>query len=381
MSELYATRAELLQMLESLVNIDSGSYDKEGVDTVGNMLRRAYEELGFEIETHKNKELGNNLILRHAEATDPKVLIVAHMDTVFARGTAAERPFIATKEYAYGPGVIDMKASHVLLYFALKTLYEAGDNSYRNVELVFNCDEEIGSISSQTLIEEKARGKKYALVMEPARANGSFVSARRGSGDYVLEVQGQASHAGMAPKEGISAIEDLARKIIKLHDLTDDDQGITVNVGLIEGGASVNTIAPSAKAWINTRIRKSEQAEWLDQEVRAICNQTDVQGARPFLSGGTNRLPMEFNEGSQALAKIILEEAKSPGLDIDIGHVTSGGGSDASFTAGVGTPTIDGLGPVGGKQHTDEEYLVIDSLAERTQLFINLLARLGTENP
>ena len=201
---------QMIDLLKELVNIDSGSYDKAGVDQVADVLIQRYKALGFTVEVFPNETLGNNYRLVHQEATNPQVFIAAHLDTVFPKGTVAERPFSIEGDRAYGPGVIDMKASHVLTYYAIKALYEAGNDAYKNVEILLNCDEEIGSHSSRGLIEQFAKGKSYALVMEPARANGSIVSARRGVGTYELIIEGKASHSGIAPKDGISAIQELS---------------------------------------------------------------------------------------------------------------------------------------------------------------------------
>ncbi|MHC0551421.1 M20/M25/M40 family metallo-hydrolase [Salinicoccus sp. CNSTN-B1] len=163
-SFIYDHSDEMLEMLKKLVNIDSGSYDKEGVDKVGQLLMEHFIKLGFTADVHENEKLGNNIVLRHQDARRPKFLIVAHMDTVFPKGTVDERPFSMEEGFAYGPGVIDMKASHVMLYYAMKALIEGNEPAYKEVEVIFNSDEEIGTIESRKLIEEKAKDKEYVLV-------------------------------------------------------------------------------------------------------------------------------------------------------------------------------------------------------------------------
>lgn len=373
-SFIYDHSDEMLEMLKKLVNIDSGSYDKEGVDKVGQLLMEHFIKLGFTADVHENEKLGNNIVLRHQDARRPKFLIVAHMDTVFPKGTVDERPFSMEEGFAYGPGVIDMKASHVMLYYAMKALIEGNEPAYKEVEVIFNSDEEIGTIESRKLIEEKAKDKEYVLVLEPARPSGSFVSSRRGVGQYQLEIKGKSAHSGMNPDDGISAIEEMAHKIIELKTLEDPGNGLNINIGLIEGGTSVNTVAPIAKAGIDVRISTQEQAVEIDEKIQEVCNESTVTGAELTLTGGINRPPMEFTSGVEELVDVVLKEAASLGIEID--HIASGGGSDASFTAAMGIPTIDGMGPVGGKQHTEGEYLVVDTLMERTPLFINVLRRL-----
>lgn len=366
---------EMLEVLKELVNTDSGSHDKAGVDQIGQMLKEKYKDIGFIANVRGSNQYGNSLVLRHQDAEEPDILILAHMDTVFPKGTAKERPFSIQDSKAHGPGVIDMQASHVLLLYALRALIDEQIPVYKNVEIVLNSDEELGTISSRSLIEERSKGKKYALVMEPARPDGSVVSSRRGAGRYELEVKGKAAHSGMNPEDGVSAIDELAYKVIELKALADPVNGVNINVGLMEGGTSVNTIAPSAKAGIDVRITNAEQAEMIDKKVREVCGKSTIPGTELTLSGGINRPPMEFTKGTKALVDIVEDEAKKMG--INVGHITTGGGSDASFTASMGVPTLDGLGPVGGNQHTKEEYLMVDTLAERTILFANVLQRVN----
>lgn len=366
---------EMIEFLKELVNTESGSYDKLGVDAVASLLIKRYEKLGFVAKVFENEKLGNNYRLVHKDAQDPQIFIAAHLDTVFPKGTVAERPFSIEGSRAYGPGVIDMKASHVLTYYAISALVKSGNDSYKNVEILLNCDEEIGSKTSRGLIEEYAKNKSYALVMEPARANGAIVSARRGVGTYELIIEGKASHSGIAPEAGISAIQELSYKIQALHALSRHDEGLSVNVGLISGGTSVNTVAPNARAEIDVRISTDEQGVEIDKLVRDICNKPVLEGIKLTLNGGINRPPMVKTPESEALIDIIKEQARLIGLDLE--DISTGGGSDASFTAGVGTPSVDGLGPIGGYQHSDKEYLDLPSLAERTLLFANILKRLS----
>ncbi|QKY71546.1 M20 family peptidase [Lentibacillus sp. CBA3610] len=365
----------MLGMLEELVNIDSGSYNKEGIDQVGHVLKNKYEELGYLITEKEIQSFGNNLVIRHKEAVKPEILIVAHMDTVFPEGTAKERPFTIADGKAYGPGVIDMKSSLVMLYFSLKALIENNISGYENVEIVLNSDEEIGTESSRELIENAAEDKKCVLVLEPAREDGSIVSARRGMGYYSLKVKGKGAHSGIDPESGISAIEELAHKIIDLQALSEPEENLNVNVGLIKGGTSVNTVAPAAEAEIDVRISTVNQGKIIDEKIKKIGSKTTIKGTILDLTGGINRPPMEFNEGVQTLVKIIQHEGKKLGLDIK--HTATGGGSDASFTAAMNVPTVDGMGPVGGKQHSKDEYLLVDSFKERTILFINVLKYLS----
>lgn len=365
---------EMLQLIEKLVNIDSGSYVKEGIDEIGRILKGKYEELGFVVDVKEEKENGNNLVIQHKDAQDPKIILVAHMDTVFPKGTAAERPFRIEGNRAYGPGVVDMKSSLVELLYAIKALHGCGSEAIKNVQIILNGDEEIGSVTSRPLIEKHSHGKEYALVMEPARKDGSLVSARRGGGRYTLIVKGKAAHSGIEPEKGRSAIEELAFKIIQLHSLTDHEKGISVNVGLIQGGSSVNTVSASAVAHVDIRISEMEQADYLKEKIREICSKTEVDGTKIFLEGDISRPPMEFNERTESLLQIIQDVGKQIGIKVR--DTATGGGGDASFTSASGVATIDGLGPVGGNAHSEREYLEIDTLPERTLLLAMTIERL-----
>lgn len=363
----------MIGLLERLVNIDSGSTHKEGIDEVGGILKELYEELGFSTEVVEESTSGNNMVITYGE--NPSILLVAHMDTVFRVGTAKERPFKIEGDKAYGPGVIDMKGSQVALLYAMKALKEKNLRALESVQIVLNGDEETGSETSRPIIEKCAEGKKYALIMEPARKDGSLVTARRGVGRYSVYVTGKAAHSGIEPQNGISAIGELAHKIIKLHALTNHDEGVSVSVGIIEGGESVNTVAPTAAGHVDVRIRYAEQAEVIDAMIREICTTSDVPGTTITLEGGINRPPMVKNEQTIELLEIIKETGA--GLGIEITDVSTGGGSDASFTSAMGIPTIDGLGPIGGNAHSDQEYLEIPSLLERTHLLAEVIGRLS----
>jgi len=366
---------EMLLLLEQLVNIDSGTSNKQGVDEVGAILQKKYEELDFTVDVRKELHHGNILIVKHKEAVNPEIIIIAHMDTVFKKGTASKRPFTIKGDRAYGPGVIDMKASHVTLLYAIKSLITENKSSFKNVQIILNSDEEIGTVISRKLIEEQAKGKKFALIMEPARKDGSLVSARRGGGRYTLHVKGKAAHSGLEPQNGLSAIEELAHKIVKLHQLNDYANGINVNVGIIEGGEAVNTVAPSALAHVDARISRMDQIEYIDQKVREICSTADVKGTTITIEGGITRPPMVKNEQTIELLEIVKEVGIE--LGINITDVATGGGSDASFTSALGVPTLDGFGPIGGYPHSVDEYLEITSLTERSLLLAKVIDRLS----
>ncbi len=369
------TTDEMLKLLEELVNMDSGSYNKKGIDQVGNRLMDAYQEIGFKADIYEQEEYGNHIVLQHTKAENPEILLVAHMDTVFPKNTAARRPFHIEGNRAYGPGVVDMKGSHVTALSAIKALLDANSAAAKNVVVLLTSDEEIGAPSARTLIEKQGEGKRAVLVMEPARKDGSLVTSRRGGGRYTLKITGKAAHSGIEPENGRSAIEELAYKIIQLHQLSDHEKGISVNVGIIEGGTAVNTVADYAEAQVDIRISRQDQAKPLAEKMKEICGQANVEGTSIILEGGITRPPMERNDQTIELFELIKGVASS--LNISLTETGTGGGSDASFTSALGIPTIDGMGPVGGNPHSTDEYLETETLVERTKLLAKTIEKLS----
>jgi glutamate carboxypeptidase len=367
----------MLQLLEKLVNIDSCSNDRDGVNQIGDIMTTHFTKLGLQINRYKNELYGDHLKFHSRTAkASPSILIIAHMDTVFEKGTAANRPFRIDdeKKRAYGPGVIDMKSSLVSVYYAMKALKECNSDAFHEVEILLTSDEEVGSLTSRAIIEETAITKKFVLVMEPARKNGAIVSARRGKGHFTLEVIGKAAHSGIEPERGRSAIEELAHKIIQLHELTDEEAGIHVNVGLIEGGTSVNTISDHAQAEIDVRFKNQEQGKVIERQIKQISSHSEVDGTKIVIDGEINRPPMEKTDQTERLLRIIKKVGDD--LQLSIIDTETGGGSDASFPAALGIPTVDGLGPVGGNAHREDEYLELDSFIPRTLLLAHVIEKL-----
>lgn len=367
-------KENMLKLLERIVNIDSGSYQKLGVDKVGDILIHEFEQLGFIADVQEVHDKGNNIVLKHKEATNPSILLIGHIDTVFPAGTVEKRPFTIEGDHAKGPGVIDMKASHVMTLYALKYLISQNNDAYKNVVIIINTDEEIGSITSRELIEATAEKVKHVFIMEPADLDGNVVIGRKGGGKFFLKIYGKSAHSGVAPEKGASAIQELALKIIPLHELT-KWEGIHVNVGLVNGGQSVNTIAPFAEAGIDLRFETQEQGEFAQSKILEICSFTETPNTRIEISGGITRPAWKMEENQNELLKIMKEAASE--LNIDLGATYSGGGSDGNFTGNMGIPTIDGLGPRGGNAHQDDEFMVISSLSERGQLLVKALDKIN----
>jgi glutamate carboxypeptidase len=302
-------------------------------------------------------------------------LLIVHMDTVFSDGTAAERPFTIRDGRAYGPGADDMKGGLLCGLYALDALraFDGDDGSLPFAELTFvaNPDEEIGSPSSTPVIRRAAENVDVAFILEAARANGSIVSARKGIADYVLEITGRAAHAGVEPEKGRSAIVEAAHKTLALTALNGRWPGVTVNVGVIQGGSRSNVVAAQATLEIDVRGVTRTEMEEAHAAIEEIVESTSVPETTATLRRRTQWWPMEKTPATAALANRAIALGRRLGLEFS--DTSTGGASDANTTSGMGVPTLDGLGPVGGLAHSSEEYLEVESIESRTTLFAALL--------
>jgi glutamate carboxypeptidase len=354
----------MVALLAELVNIDSGSYNKGGVDAVEHRLKARLEAAGIAYELFPHPRFGGCMAARLAgNGGGSPIVLLGHCDTVFPDGTAAQRPFRIEGNQAFGPGVADMKAGLVMNTFVLEAL--AGFGVPCPVTALYTADEEIASPSSRPIIEVEARNARAVFNAEPGRPSGNLVARRKGASFIELEVMGRAAHSGAAHAQGVSAIEAMARKIQRLHRLTDYDLGTTVNVGLVAGGTSVNTVAARATAAIDVRFPTLNIMEKILGEVREICNCCEFPGSDSRILREGYFLPLEQDEASRAL---LDEYARAAGgLGFAVAGEATGGSADSGFTAALGTPTLCGTGPVGGNAHTDAEWCRIDTLVPRAQ--------------
>jgi len=360
-------------LLQRIVDTDSNSYDKAGVDAVGALLAAELEADGILIERMPVDGFGDVLLAEVSGAAGKPVLLLGHRDTVFPKGTTTTRGYSRDATLAYGPGVADMKGGLVLNCFALKALKRAGQLPY-SVQVLYTGDEEIGSGSARSHIETAARAARAVLNTEPGRAGGNVVSARKGGATLIIEVTGRAAHSGVNHADGASAIEALARKIVKLHALTDYPAGITTNVGLISGGTSSNTVAPSASAKLDVRFIELKHWDQIFSAIQAIVAEEELPGTSAILKEATTFLPMEAQHSTRLLG-LYQQQAQAIGFSVE-GEFT-GGCADSGFTASLGIPTLCGLGPVGGKVHTDREYLELDTLVPRAQALVATILAVG----
>lgn len=369
---------EILARLEELVSYESPSRDKPALDRLGARLAGMLGSAGGLVEVIPNAHGGDHLIARFPfpgpEASRP-ALVLGHFDTVWPHGTLARLPYRLDDDgCAYGPGIYDMKAG---LAIFLHCMEKARDNPPpRPVWALLTSDEEIGSPTSRSLIEDLARQCAFALVLEPPLADGGLKTARKGVGRFRLEVDGRAAHAGVAPQEGRSAIVELAHQILRIQDLQDPGAGTTLNVGVIQGGTTTNVVPASASADIDVRAATAAEALRIESALHAMLPATD--GTRLTVSGGFNRPPMERSPAITSLFEQARQIGNTLGLPLTEG--STGGGSDGNFTASLGLPTLDGLGARGAGAHADNEHIVVESLGERARLLAALLNELKVES-
>jgi glutamate carboxypeptidase len=369
-------RPAMQAALATLVDIDSNSHDKAGTDRVAQAMLGWLNDADIEGEHRADPDDGDALLvrLRGAVLSAAPVLLMGHRDTVFPTGTVAQRPWRVEGDRGYGPGVSDMKSGLVLQCFVLMALKRLPLLPFPVLGL-FTADEEIGSQRGRIAIEAHARGARAAFNAEPGRVSGNLVTSRKGGATFAIDVTGRAAHSGVNHADGASAIETLARKVQALHALTDYASGITTNVGLISGGMSTNTVAPSAQAKLDVRFCSLQQRELIFERIKAIVDAPGVPGTEARLTQTSEFLPLEPQWSSELMLRYQASAARV-GFDVD-GEFT-GGCSDAGFTASLGIPTLCGVGPVGGKAHTDGEYCCLDTLVPRAQALVGTILGLAS---
>jgi glutamate carboxypeptidase len=374
-------REAMIELLGLVVNTDSNSYDKPGVDAVLGHFRKHLEERGLSPQLIDTAPVDGARFGDCLEARLPAgdgganghILLLGHCDTVFPTGEAARRPFRVEGERAYGPGVADMKAGLVMNTFVLEALARFG-GARHPLTVLYTSDEEIASGASRPVIEAEASGARAVFNAEPGRPSGNLVSGRKGAMFLTIEATGVAAHSGVAPEKGKSAIEELCRKVLDLHALTDLETGTTVNVGLIQGGQSINTVAPHARARVDVRFKTMAAMEAAEAAIREIVGRTYVQGTTTSLTEKAMFLPLEETPAGDALFEHYRACARDLGREP--GREYTGGSADSGFTAAAGAPTLCGTGPVGEKAHSPHEVCHLDTMVPRAQALALAILRL-----
>jgi len=367
--ELFQQELPAIQaLLEALVNIESPSTEKSAVDRLGDFLARELQALGGQVQTFPQDWTGDHLRCRWG-AGPGGVLLLCHMDTVFDLGTLAQRPFQVQGDRLLGPGVQDMKSGIAMCLSAVRLLKQHGRWPERPVSLLLTSDEETGSLTSRALIEAEASQAGVVFCLEPALASGAVKTARKGTGDIELTVQGVAAHAGVDHAQGRNAIAELAYHILEAQALTDYARGTTVNVGVVSGGTRGNVVPDEAHALVDFRILEMEEYERLKAWVDHLA--PHIEGTHISASIDLNRPPMPRDATMARTYQKARDIALQLGLQLTEG--STGGGSDANFVAPLGIPVLDGLGAVGDGAHSEREYILSASLAERAALLAALL--------
>jgi glutamate carboxypeptidase len=373
-------REAIVSTIRELVEIESPSDNKAAVDRVAEVVAEKFARLGGEVRFHRAKDFGSHLQVNFGGKAAKPVLLLGHYDTVYPLGTLATMPCRVERNRLTGPGVLDMKSGIALMLHALAGLQEwtsgnsggRSDGLLRPVTVLLVSDEEVGSNSSRAITEALARRSAAVLVFEPSYGRrGAVKTARKGVGEYLVKVTGKAAHAGLDFEKGANAILELARQIEKLSSFTELKKGLTVNVGVVSGGSRTNVVPSEATARVDVRIARLNDAAGIDKKVRRL---------RPFnrkckveITGGVNRPPMERTAGVAALYEQASAIARELGWKLEEAAV--GGGSDGNFTAGLGIPTLDGLGGVGDGAHATHEHILISKLPRRAALIAGLIER------
>jgi len=364
----------IVQTIRKFVEIESPSDHKPSTDRMASVLASEFEALGGRTKLHRSADFGDSLQVdfgsKSASSNRKPILLLGHHDTVYPLGTLANMPCKVANGNLHGPGVLDMKSGIALMLHAIAALQEWHGGLPRPVTVFLVSDEEVGSHSSRKITESLAKESDGVLVLEPAAGlRGAVKTARKGVGEFTLQVQGIAAHAGLDPGSGHSAILELSRQIVAISKLNNLRQGISVNAGVIQGGTRTNVVAAEASVAIDVRIKAIHQAVALDRKLHSL---------KPFdkhcklkMTGSINRPPMERTAGVAKLYEKAQEVASQLGWKIEEAAV--GGGSDGNFTAGIGVPTLDGLGAVGEGAHAIHEYIVISELPRRALLLAGMI--------
>ena len=353
--------------LERWASLESYTGDREGLMLFVEQLAERLRGLGLDVQ-----ELGPGgarLLARWECCAGKPLMLVGHADTVYPRGTIASQPVTRRDGRLFGPGVFDMKGGLLAMCAAIETLQALGRTPRRPISLVITDDEEIGSPVSRPYIEQVARDAHTVLVLEPATPAGALKTARKGVGMFDLEITGRAAHAGVAPHEGRSALVELAHQILWLQTLNDPVGGTTVSVGQAQSGTATNVIPALAMAQIDVRVRSADEAE----RVARLLSERDAVTPDVVVrySGGLRNPPMERTPAIAALFAHAQSCARELGFEVE--EAATGGGSDGNFTAALGIPTLDGLGPVGDGAHAPHEHIVLNEFPRRVALLARLM--------
>jgi glutamate carboxypeptidase len=365
-------RAWQRAILETIVAHESPSFDKAAVDRCGAALTSELAAVGASV-TRIDGGLRGDHVRADVDGSGGRVLLLGHFDTVWPVGQLGRMPLREEAGRLYGPGTFDMKAGIAVAVLAVRALNEHRSLARPHITMLWTTDEEIGSGTSKATIEKAAHECQAVLVLEPSLPGGGVKTSRKGVGEFELVVHGIAAHAGLDPEKGASAIHELAQQIVVLESLQDLARGVTVNAGQISGGTRTNVIADTARAMIDVRVPTMADATTIAQKLRSLT--PTRSGTRLEVTGGIDRPPLERTAAVVRLYDCARQVASDLGQDLPEGP--AGGGSDGNFTAALGVPTLDGLGPRGSGAHAVHEHIELEDLPWRSAFLATLLRRVG----
>ncbi|MDG1729479.1 MAG: M20 family metallopeptidase [Algibacter sp.] len=371
-------RHDMLNFLKDMVAIESPSNNKEALHNIIKFLEDKFRSLGFYTIHVKGEKGGGYLYARplNKEKNSPSQLLLGHCDTVWDLNTLNTMPISESKGKLTGPGVYDMKAGLTEIIFSLSAIKTLKLDVSQTPIVLINSDEEVGSHESTPIIKRLSKVVSRAFILEPPLGvEGKLKTERKGIGRFTVTIKGRATHAGLDPEKGINAIVELAHQVQKLHAMNDFDKGITVNVGLIEGGTSANVVAAASNAVIDVRVYNQKDGDYITKRIHELKPMLD--DVELVITGGIGRQPMEKTSRNQQLWKLAQADAKLIGLSLE--EASAGGGSDGNTTS-LYTATLDGLGTTGDGAHATHEFIYIDKLIERTALLTLLLLEKSTTN-
>jgi len=376
MKDYIASRYDqFIKDLKTIVDIDSGSHYAPGIDKIVAFFQERISQLGWYTKAHSfadGKVPCLECVNINPSAADAgfDFLFLGHMDTVFLEGTAQKRPFAINGNLATGPGVCDMKGGLVAVLHVIETLQHFGIADKLSLCVGFNSDEEIGSRASRSWVEGLAVKSKRVFIFEPCRVGGQRVLQRKGGGGYDILCHGKAAHAGVEPEKGANAVVELAHQILQATTFADPRLGTTVSANVIQGGTKGNVIPDFARAAVDVRIADASETRRIETCFQQITRRTHVEGVRVEVLGGINRPPMVPSEETLRLWEQIAEIGARLGQEMKL--IATGGGSDGNFTSALGIPTIDGMGPRGGRAHSEDEFLGLESVIPTVQLICEI---------
>ena len=371
---------DFLSDLETLVNIDSSSDNIAGIVAVAQLLSRRLEAIGFSTRLEKLGARGVPCLQagNRSEGRPFDIMFLGHMDTVFPTGEVEKRPFAADGDRATGPGVCDMKGGLLLALYVLEVLHHDGVLDQLSIGVCFNGDEEVGSGSSRSWIEAHARNSRRVFVFEPCRPGNRFVLQRKGGGGYTITARGTAAHAGVEPEKGANAAVEIAHQTLAIQQFNDQaGEGTSAHVTVIQSGEKTNIIPDTARASVDVRVAVKSQVAPVKAFFQSLPDHTHIAGVSLSVTGGVGRPPMEADDRTLALWRLI--EAQASNLGLKIASISTGGCSDGNYTSAQGVPTIDGMGPVGANAHRQDEYVDVGSIAPQIQLIASVCRAIAQE--